>query len=220
MYKYNTMSKKIIPPRGDLYFHNGCFYVKNKWAKKIRTGLITVLFTIGSFVSANAMFSDHSKVMELPTIYSSKHSALVDYATRVNSNLTTKDASNIISKLEQWSDKFDVELSLLVAIMKVESAFDAHAISNAGALGLMQVIPYWHLNKIKKAKEIVGTPEIFDIETNTFIGTWVLKGCMETHSSTKKALLCYNGSLNSPNGYDEKVISTKNEIERFIKQNT
>lgn len=217
MYKYNTMSK--IPSREEYYFHNGKFYLKNKWAKKFRLGFIIGLFIIGAFVSANAMFNTPQK---LPVVfsYAVKEAGIYDYIRRVNSNLTHKEANNIVSSFSKWSKEYEIDISLIAAIAKVESTFDKHAISSAGAFGLMQVIPSYHLNKLKTAKKELDTPELFDINTNIFVGSWVLKDCIENQKAINKALLCYNGSLKTPNGYDQKVLQTKMEIDKFIKMNS
>lgn len=217
MYKYNTMSKKI-PAREDYYFHNNQFILKNKWAKKIRLGFIIGLFISGAFVTANAMFFQPQKV---PVVfsYAVKEAGIYDYVRRINPDLTHKEANDMIMSMSKWSKEYELDMSLIAAVAKVESGFQKHAISDAGALGLMQIIPLWHLNKLKMARKELNSPEPFDVNTNIYIGSWVLSDCIEKQKDMKKALLCYNGSLQKPNGYDQKVLQAKAEIDRFIKQN-
>jgi soluble lytic murein transglycosylase-like protein len=213
------MSKKSLPNRNDYYFHNGSFYLKNKWAQKFRMGFIIGLFISGALVTANAMFNTPQKVPVVYT-YAVKEAGIYDYIRRINSDLTHKETNDIIMSMSKWSKKYELDISLIAAVAKVESGFQKHAISDAGALGLMQIIPSWHLNKLKVAKKDLKSPEPFDINTNIFIGSWVLSDCIDRLKDIKKALLCYNGSLLKPNGYDTKVLQTKMEIDKSIKQNT
>jgi soluble lytic murein transglycosylase-like protein len=55
-----------------------------------------------------------------------------------NSDSNWKKYNDII---KQAAEKFDVEVSLLLAIIKTESNFDYKAISAKGAKGLMQLMP-------------------------------------------------------------------------------
>jgi hypothetical protein len=47
----------------------------------------------------------------------------------------------ICDLIRQVSEKYRIPMALLAAIIEVESAFDARSISQAGALGLMQLMP-------------------------------------------------------------------------------
>jgi len=49
--------------------------------------------------------------------------------------------SLILRTIEKTAEKFGVEAALVKAVVKVESDFDPMAISSAGALGLMQLMP-------------------------------------------------------------------------------
>lgn len=81
---------------------------------------------------------------------------------------------------------------LVLAVIHVESNFDRFAISSAGALGLMQVMPFW-------LKEI-GRPgdNLFDIHTNLRMGCTILRYYLDKEKGNlTTALMRYNGSLGS-----------------------
>lgn len=42
---------------------------------------------------------------------------------------------------DHWSDEFRVERDLVYAVIEVESAWNSRAVSSAGAVGLMQLMP-------------------------------------------------------------------------------
>ena len=79
---------------------------------------------------------------------------------------------------------------LVLAVIDVESNFDRFAISNAGARGLMQVMPFW-LDEIGRPGD-----DLFDIHTNLRFGCTILKLYLDReHGNRGKALARYNGSV-------------------------
>ncbi len=89
-----------------------------------------------------------------------------------------------------YSQRFNLSPELVLAVIAVESQFDHYAISNVGARGLMQVMPFW--------KEKLGSPDdnLFEIETNIRYGCAILRMYLDRyHGDLKRALAAYNGSL-------------------------
>ncbi len=93
---------------------------------------------------------------------------------------------------------------LVLAVIEVESNFDRFAISEAGALGLMQVMPFW--------LEELDQPEanLFRPRTNLRIGTTILRYYLEREQGNlRRALARYNGSLGE-NWYPDRVFRALN----------
>ena len=91
---------------------------------------------------------------------------------------------------------------LVLAVIDVESNFNPYAISTAGAMGLMQVMPFW-------LKEI-GRPgdNLFRIKTNLRMGCTILKYYLDKEKGNlTRALMRYNGSLGSYR-YTRKVFNS------------
>ncbi len=70
----------------------------------------------------------------------------VDWMTRSfrpNPSTTSYTAppAEIETLVEQAADRFQVDPNLVKAVIRAESGFDAKAVSNKGAMGLMQLIP-------------------------------------------------------------------------------
>jgi soluble lytic murein transglycosylase-like protein len=79
---------------------------------------------------------------------------------------------------------------LVIAVIETESNFNAFAISDKGARGLMQVMPFW-------LKEI-GRPNdsLFRVQTNLRYGCTILKHYLEKEKGNLNlALRRYHGSL-------------------------
>ena len=89
---------------------------------------------------------------------------------------------------------------LILAVIEVESNFDRYAVSIAGALGLMQVMPFW--------KDEIGRPgdNLLHTRTNLRYGCTILRHYYEKENGDlRRALGRYNGSLGSRK-YPNKVI--------------
>ncbi len=78
---------------------------------------------------------------------------------------------------------------LVLAVIDIESNFDRFAISTAGAIGLMQVMPFW-------LKEI-GRPDdnLVNAQTNLRMGCTILKYYLDLENQDLiRGLARYNGS--------------------------
>ena len=89
---------------------------------------------------------------------------------------------------------------LILAVIEVESNFDRYAISVAGAIGLMQIMPFW--------LEEIGRPDdnLLHIDTNLRYGCTILRYYYDKENGDlRRALGRYNGSLGKRK-YPNKVI--------------
>lgn len=89
---------------------------------------------------------------------------------------------------------------LVLAVIQVESAFQAEAVSSAGAVGLMQIMPFW-------IREL-GLPadDLKDPWRNLRYGCTILAHYLAVErGDLTRALARYNGSLGQT-GYPERVM--------------
>jgi soluble lytic murein transglycosylase-like protein len=79
---------------------------------------------------------------------------------------------------------------LVMAVIHVESSFNRWAVSSAGAVGLMQVMPFWPGNLGMKRYELTR------IEPNIKMGCAILRHYLKRErNNVARALQRYNGSL-------------------------
>lgn len=79
---------------------------------------------------------------------------------------------------------------LVMAIIHVESRFDRYAVSRAGAVGLMQVMPFWPEQLGMKRHELTRIPQ------NIRMGCAILRFYLRKEkNSITRALARYNGSV-------------------------
>ncbi|MFU8895824.1 MAG: lytic transglycosylase domain-containing protein [Gammaproteobacteria bacterium] len=115
---------------------------------------------------------------------------LTDMSRRLERQVPNKAERMLILRLvHQYAAEFDLPPELVLAVIDVESNFDRYAISWAGALGLMQVMPFW--------REEIGRPEddLHDIQTNLLYGCRILAYYLDMEKGDRRAALArYNGS--------------------------
>ncbi len=113
--------------------------------------------------------------------------------------------------IDQASDMFDVEPSLIKAVIKAESGFNHKAVSHKGAQGLMQLMP--------ATAELLRVNDPFDPTENIFGGTRYLRKMLDRFGHMELAVAAYNAgpeAVKSHNGippYQE----TRTFVQRVIK---
>jgi len=79
---------------------------------------------------------------------------------------------------------------LIMAVMDVESRFDRWAVSSAGAVGLMQIMPFWPAELGMERHQLV------QVEANIRMGSAILRHYLKREKNDlRKALARYNGSV-------------------------
>jgi len=90
---------------------------------------------------------------------------------------------------------------LVMAVISVESRFDRWAVSSAGAVGLMQVMPFWPEQLGMKRYELTR------IAPNIRMGCAILRFYLQKEkNSVTRALARYNGSVGR-RGYSDLVLN-------------
>jgi hypothetical protein len=121
-----------------------------------------------------------------------------------------KVAPEPVSRLvqEAWAigQKAQLDPTLILAIIAVESGFNPFAQSTVGAQGLMQVMTRIHDDKYEA---FGGNHAAFDPLTNLRVGVLVLKECIARAGSLEGGLRFYVGAANlaDDGGYSGKVLS-------------
>ena len=126
---------------------------------------------------------------------------LTDMSARLERQVQdAEERVQILTRIHLEATRAGLAPELVLAVIEVESNFDRYAVSVAGALGLMQVMPFW-LNEI-------GRPDdnLLHINTNLRYGCTILKFYLDKENGDlRRALGRYNGSLGRRK-YPNKVI--------------
>lgn len=126
---------------------------------------------------------------------------LTDMSRRLANQVPDPDERmRILTHVHYEASIAGLEPELVLAVIEVESNFDSYAVSVAGALGLMQIMPFW--------KDEIGRPDdnLIRVETNLRYGCTILKYYLDKEDGDlRRALGRYNGSLGKRK-YPNKVI--------------
>ena len=98
----------------------------------------------------------------------------------------------LLTYIQYESTRAGLNTQVVLGLIEVESAFRQYAISNVGARGLMQVMPFW--------KNHIGQPghNLFDVRTNLRYGCTILRHYRNVERGDMvRALARFNGSLGS-----------------------
>ena len=97
---------------------------------------------------------------------------------------------------EVYALKYGVPEALVFAVIRTESDFDSGAVSGAGAVGLMQIMPDtfgWLTDEV--LFEHLEQGMLYDPETNIRYGTYYLSYLYDRYGDWELALAAYNGGL-------------------------
>jgi len=94
-------------------------------------------------------------------------------------------AYQLAGLIDQYSEKRAVDPDLVIAVIDVESRFSPKAVSRVGAIGLMQVMPFWI-----GVRDIEG--DLFEPENNIRHGTAILAEYLDAYRDLGTSIAAYN----------------------------
>ena len=102
-------------------------------------------------------------------------------------------------QVEQQAQGAGLDPNLVFAVIRQESGFDADAVSHAGAMGLMQIMPdtfSWLQTKLDEEDGRVYTEEdLLDPEVNIRFGCLLLSLLTDRYADLRTALAAYNAGM-------------------------
>lgn len=105
----------------------------------------------------------------------------------------------LTAMVERSANRHRLDLDLVHALIRAESAYDPHAVSHAGAVGLMQVMPATAADY-----GVASVDALFDPGTNLDTGMRHLKRLLDKYGSIGHAVMAYNageGALERSGGF-------------------
>jgi len=115
---------------------------------------------------------------------------LTDMSRRLEKRVPDHDFRiELLKNIHYEAGRARIEPELVLSVIQVESNFNPYAISVAGAIGLMQVMPFW-LKEIGKPGD-----SLFDARTNLRYGCTILRYYLDKEKGNRvRALMRYNGT--------------------------
>jgi soluble lytic murein transglycosylase-like protein len=124
-----------------------------------------------------------------------------------------------LQHIEQAAKAYGVDAHLLQAVVKVESNFDTYAVSRAGAIGLMQIMPATAIavTGLRGTKQSLKE-QLQDPAINVHAGALYLRSLMDTFSQrVDLALAAYNAGSGNVRKAGNRV-PPNGETPRFVKK--
>jgi len=129
---------------------------------------------------------------------------------RVSSQATL----DLVRTAYQEANRNGLDPLLILAVVAIESSFNPIAQSDGGAVGLMQIVPRFHEDKLASREGSVLDPRI-----NIEVGTQVLREYISRAGTETAGLQLYNGSPDDPAAaYATKVMSERDRLRQAIKR--
>lgn len=141
---------------------------------------------------------------------------LADYiSSTYKINLDTSEL--IVLDTYKESINNGLEPLLMLSLIGTESSYRKDSVSVVGAIGLTQVYPIFHSNKIDKLKK--QNLDLWSIKGNIKVGSSIFKEYIDlSNGNIANALQRYNGSLGDNTfKYSNKVFSKKTVLENVAK---
>ena len=105
---------------------------------------------------------------------------------------------------------------LIIAVIAIESRFNPFSQSPVGALGLMQIIPRFHQDKVQKT---AAEQPFLDPVTNVQLGAHILQESIRRQGGLIGGLQYYAGALDDEEqGYANKVLAEKLRLEQAARR--
>jgi len=119
--------------------------------------------------------------------------AVRDYFDTRLVNLSPRELKVISESILKVSDKYQISPQMIIALIETESSFDKNAISEKGAVGLMQLLPSTAADVARDLKiEWEGAHLLHDPGLNIEMGAFYLNQLIERFDDMDLALAAYN----------------------------
>lgn len=145
-------------------------------------------------------------------MYNSTSSVSNNYGTSFQTVLNQTYGNAITESMDdifkEAANRYGISEDLLKAVAKVESNFNANAVSSAGAQGVMQLMP-------ATAKSL-GVENSFDARENIMAGAKYLKSNLDKFGDVSLALAAYNAGPGNVEKYDG--IPPFSETQNYVKK--
>lgn len=112
--------------------------------------------------------------------------------------------------IDSVAQRYNLDAALLHAVIRAESAYDVHAVSRAGAVGLMQLMP--------ATAQRYGVADRWDAHSNVHGGARYLRDLIaQFNNNLQLALAAYNAGENAVIRYGHKIPPFP-ETQQYVKK--
>ena len=119
--------------------------------------------------------------------------------------------------VQRWTAKADIEQAYVYATMRQESAYNPAAVSRAGAIGLLQLMPKVSARLAKSIGVTVRRQQLFDPEWNIRLGVKEIEGLYEEYGGVMPlSIAAYNAGSRRVREWIKR--SGRMDLDRFVER--
>ena len=176
---------------------------KNKTEKKKN-----VFFIITSVILCAVILASLIMLARMPSVRG-------DPARKINESIYPLKYEDYV---EKYAREFDVDVCLVFGVIKTESGFNPEAVSSAGAIGLMQLMPdtfTWLQNYRTEfmPDEILPSSELYKPQVNIEYGTYLLRFLLDRYDgNTSLAIIAYNAGYGNVDNWLSSGTVTRDSV--------
>lgn len=118
------------------------------------------------------------------------------------------------AEILEYSKKYDLSCEFIASVINAESGFNKNAVSNKGAVGLMQIMPKTAQYIAQKLGEEYSYENLFEPKTNIRYGVYYLCYLKQKFEDEQVVLCAYNAGEGVVMGWlgDEKYSSDQKTL--------
>lgn len=79
------------------------------------------------------------------------------------------------AEIDKYSAIYDLPKSFVASVINIESRYNPNAVSNAGAIGIMQLLPSTAIDCADRLDIDIVEEQLFTVETNIMLGCFYLR---------------------------------------------
>jgi soluble lytic murein transglycosylase-like protein len=153
--------------------------------------------------------SANSADMPLPLLASSSQAAVAQWlATKYR--VAPEAIAALVVEADKLSTSYNLSPNLVIAVMAIESNFHPYIQSEAGAQGLMQVMPVIHAERFEK---FGGKSSVVDPIASLQVGAEILRDRVKLKGGSESAALRYYfGGGPASDAYIQKVKAEQHRL--------
>lgn len=170
----------------------------------MKSAIKSLFALVALFVTLVTHSSPLHEISQSERIQAEKEALVPWVVDNSHKQINQEKAKRIIEYIYEYALENKLDPLLLLAIAKNESGFRERVRSSAGAVGMMQVIPRYHREKIDKRDPMV-------MKVSIDVGSKIIREYMDkANNSLRKALNFYSGGGGKK--YYAKVSKTHKQI--------
>ncbi len=170
-----------------------------------------LLFSVIVFAMPHQVARQEIKAPKMPLVLQSRPKG-PRVTVKIDSFVLGDRTHAFDALIREAAQKYDLNPVLIRSVIRMESGFNLFAVSRAGAMGLMQLMP--------EVAQEYGVTDPFDPRQNIMAGSWLLRDLLERHNGNLSLTLAsYNAGPGAVAKYRNRVPPFK-ETRNYVKRIT